>query len=46
MEYYNIPFEALMMLEVRNDDWTAESIEYYNNFMDFLLDHWLSKNSV
>lgn len=32
------PNEYLMMLEVRNPDWTEESIQQYNEFMDYLLD--------
>lgn len=34
--------EKLMMLEVRNDDWTEESIAAYNEFMNFLIDNNLS----
>lgn len=38
MEKYNFPPESLMMLEVRNDDWTDETIQQYCDFMDYLID--------
>lgn len=42
IQKYNLPPEALMMLEVRNDDWTEESINDYNNFMNFLLEDFVN----
>ena len=35
---YGIPISSMMMLEVRNDDWTEEDINYYLNFLDYLSD--------
>lgn len=35
---WDINLYALMMLEVRNADWTEESIQDYNSFMDYLID--------
>lgn len=41
-DYYGMDlFEWVMMLEVRNPDWTEESIQEYNNFMDKLLEYTL-----
>lgn len=34
---YNID-GSVMMLEVRNDNWTEQSITEYNNFMNYLID--------
>ena len=36
---------AIMMLEVRNNDWTNEKIEEYNRFIDFLFEQaWIKSN--
>lgn len=37
---YDMNIDELMMLEVRNADWTDESIADYNKFMDYLIDHY------
>lgn len=37
-EKYGISTDWLMMLEVRNADWTLEKIQAYNDFMDYLID--------
>lgn len=37
-EKYDVSTDWLMMLEVRNADWTLEKIQAYNNFMDYLID--------
>lgn len=34
--------EAIMMLEVRNNDWTDESIQDYCDFLDFLIEDFLN----
>lgn len=39
---YDLNIYDLMMLEVRNSDWTEESIQEYNNFLNFLLQDFLS----
>lgn len=33
--------DKLMLLEVRNDDWTEETIKEYNKFIEYLLDKYL-----
>lgn len=35
---YNFKPQDLMMLEVRNDDWTEESIQQYCDFLDYLIE--------
>lgn len=45
LEKYDFPLGAIMMLEVRNADWTEETIQLYNEFMDFLLEDFLKKYS-
>lgn len=43
-EYYNIDlFRNLMMLEVRNNDWTDESIQDYCEFLKFLIEKFYEK---
>lgn len=37
-EYDINPWEGVMMLEVRNDDWTDESIQDYCKFLDYLIE--------
>ena len=34
--------EAIMMLEVRNNDWTDENIQDYCDFLDFLIEDYLN----
>ncbi len=34
---YDMPMEKLMLLEVRNDDWTDEAIEDYKEFLRYLM---------
>lgn len=36
-------FSDVMMLEVRNDDWTDASINDYTDFLDFLIDKYLDE---
>lgn len=43
LEKYNLLPKTLMMLEVRNDEWTKESIKDYNDFMNFLIDYSVQK---
>ena len=38
LQYDMNVFDRLMMLEVRNDDWTTEKIQEYNKFMNFLME--------
>lgn len=40
---YDISTDWLMMLEVRNADWTQDKIQAYNNFMDYLIDKEVKK---
>lgn len=35
---YDLPMDYLMMLEVRNDDWTDQTIEDYRKFVKYLVD--------
>lgn len=37
------PDKCIMMLEVRNDEWTDETIKYYNDFMNYLIDRFLKE---
>lgn len=41
---YNID-GSVMMLEVRNDNWTEQSIAEYNNFMNYLIDKNFQKHN-
>lgn len=42
-EYYQLDFyQFVMMLEVRNNDWTTESIEEYCEFNNILVDDFIS----
>lgn len=38
LQKYQLPFNYLMLLEVRNNDWTQEAIEDYKKFVKFLVD--------
>ena len=38
LKKYDMPMERLMLLEVRNDDWTDECIAEYKEFLRYLLD--------
>lgn len=42
-EYGYDSFRDIMMLEVRNDNWTDESIEDYKSFLGFLIDKLLDE---
>lgn len=42
-EYGYDAFRDVMMLEVRNDNWTQESIDAYNDFLSFLIDKFLAE---
>lgn len=42
-EYGYDSFRDIMMLEVRNDNWTDESIEDYKSFLGFLIDKFLAE---
>ena len=37
----NDDIHTLMMLEVRNNDWTDETIQQYNEFMDYLIEKYI-----
>lgn len=39
---YGLNIYDIMMLEVRNDDWTDYNISYYNAFMSYLLEDFIS----
>lgn len=39
-EKYDLDVEKIMMLEVRNNDWDEESIKYYLEFLDYLIDRY------
>ncbi len=38
--------QNVMALEVRNNDWTEEAIQQYNDLMDYMIDDYLKTNSV
>jgi hypothetical protein len=35
---YNLDINTMMTLEVRNNDWTDESIQHYLHFLNFLFE--------
>ena len=37
---WDMDINTLMMLEVRNADWTSESIQYYIDFLNYLIDNY------
>ena len=41
LNYYNFDFSAIMTLEVRNADWTTESIKAYCEFNNYLIDDFI-----
>lgn len=44
MDYWDLPIDDLiMMLEVRNADWTPETMAAYSDFMDYLIDDFLER---
>lgn len=43
LEYWDLDANDLMMLEVRNADWTPETMAAYNSFMDYLIDDFIAK---
>jgi len=40
---WDMNISALMMLEVRNDDWTEEKITAYTSFLNFLIDKYFEE---
>lgn len=38
---YDMNIDDLMMLEVRNANWTKENLEDYNKFLDYLIDFYI-----
>lgn len=38
LKKYNLPMDYLMMLEVRNNDWTEENMKDLEKFIEFLVD--------
>lgn len=38
LKKYNLPMDYLMMLEVRNDDWTDKNMDDLEKFIEFLVD--------
>ena len=42
-EEYGLNPEAIMMLEVRNNDWDEESIQHYIEFLDYLIERYKHK---
>lgn len=44
-EKYNIPFYQIYILEVRNEEWSQKQLEYYSEFIDFLI-KWTWENKV
>ena len=46
LEEYDMPEESIMMLEVRNDDWTEDSINEYKKFLDYLLEEFIQNYGV
>ena len=47
LKEYNIEgyvMDLAMMLEVRNDDWTDEALKAYNDFLNYILDDYLTDN--
>ena len=46
-EKYEMPLpKSIMTLEVRNDDWTDESIQHYCDWLKFMIDNEVSKFGV
>lgn len=43
LKYWDRSIANLMMLEVRNDDWTPESMKAYNEFNKYLIDKYLNE---
>lgn len=46
IDFYEMPFDSLMMLEVRSNEWTEKAINDYNKFLDYLLEDFLKNNTV
>lgn len=44
MEKWDMDPSKIMMLEVRNADWTDESIQAYCEFIDYLIEEYFQKN--
>ena len=43
LKYYDYTLDAIMMLEVRDANWTDENIQDYCNFLEYLTDRWLKE---
>lgn len=43
MSYWDLNIDNLMMLEVRNADWTEESMKQYNEFNKYLIDKYIAE---
>ncbi len=43
-EQYDFPLTALMTLEVRNNDWTDETISQYCEFLDYVIEDTIKKD--
>ncbi len=41
---YEMPDDSIMMLEVRNDDWTDQSLEAYLKYLDYEIERYLHKD--
>lgn len=41
LKEWDLDINDLMMLEVRNDDWTQEAIDHYNKFLQYLIDKYM-----
>ena len=42
LRQWDLPVEELMMLEVRNGDWTKESMRDYTKFLKYLIDKYMA----
>lgn len=45
-EKYETSADQVMLLEVRNDEWTEDKIEHYKKFLDFLINRYKEKHCV
>ena len=43
LKYYDFDISAIMMLEVRDGNWTDENIKDYCKFLEYLLDKWMKE---
>lgn len=44
LKYWDLDINSLMMLEVRNPDWTPEAIQHYNLFNKYLIDKYIREH--